>query len=130
MEQRTFRHPGNGHEETIDRDPVIGVLFFGGIYLLLKGLWVHCVFWWIAVSTGILLNINFGSFVVAPLLSIVYAFTIRDILAKRYLRQGWIATTPSERTPYLSETPAKRSEERRVGNEGVSKCRSRWSPYN
>src|SRR3546814_7509247 len=25
---------------------------------------------------------------------------------------------------------AKRSEERRVGQEGVSTCRSRWSPYN
>src|SRR3546814_8880298 len=101
MEHRTFRHPGNGHVETIDRDPVIGVLFFGGIYLLLKGLWVHCVFWWIAVSTGILLNINFGSFVVAPLLSIVYAFTIRDILAKRYLRQGRSEEHTSELQPLM-----------------------------
>src|SRR3546814_3488250 len=30
-------------------------------------------------------------------------------------------------TPYLSETT--RSEERRVGKECVSTCRSRWSPY-
>src|SRR3546814_6519581 len=28
-----------------------------------------------------------------------------------------------------SKTPAKRSEERRVGQECVSTCRSRWSPY-
>src|SRR3546814_14267158 len=27
------------------------------------------------------------------------------------------------------DTLARRSEERRVGNEGVSTCRSRWSPY-
>src|SRR3546814_9451141 len=27
------------------------------------------------------------------------------------------------------ETPARRSEERRVGKECVSTCRSRWSPY-
>src|SRR3546814_21123904 len=26
-------------------------------------------------------------------------------------------------------TPSERSEERRVGQEGVSTCRSRWSPY-
>src|SRR3546814_3350759 len=26
--------------------------------------------------------------------------------------------------------PGRRSEERRVGKEGVSTCRSRWSPYN
>src|SRR3546814_9731752 len=30
----------------------------------------------------------------------------------------------------LGTFPAKRSEERRVGKECVSTCRSRWSPYN
>src|SRR3546814_19292265 len=29
----------------------------------------------------------------------------------------------------LTESIARRSEERRVGKEGVSTCRSRWSPY-
>src|SRR3546814_20213700 len=33
-----------------------------------------------------------------------------------------------EPVPTLEETPA-RSEERRVGKECVSTCRSRWSPY-
>src|SRR3546814_17057503 len=28
-----------------------------------------------------------------------------------------------------SRSPRRRSEERRVGKEGVSTCRSRWSPY-
>src|SRR3546814_7110027 len=31
---------------------------------------------------------------------------------------------------WLSPTSQLRSEERRVGKECVSKCRSRWSPYN
>src|SRR3546814_15592451 len=30
---------------------------------------------------------------------------------------------------YIPDSFAKRSEERRVGKEGVSTCRSRWSPY-
>src|SRR3546814_15560500 len=29
----------------------------------------------------------------------------------------------------IGDAPAERSEERRVGKEGVSTCRSRWSPY-
>src|SRR3546814_18918072 len=37
------------------------------------------------------------------------------------------ATTPTEQT---ARQPAERSEERRVGKECVSTCRSRWSPYN
>src|SRR3546814_15000037 len=31
--------------------------------------------------------------------------------------------------PGMPKTPAYRSEERRVGKECVSTCRSRWSPY-
>src|SRR3546814_1225469 len=34
-----------------------------------------------------------------------------------------------ERPAYLHVLPVERSEERRVGKECVSKCRSRWSPY-
>src|SRR3546814_12694937 len=30
---------------------------------------------------------------------------------------------------YVEKDPETRSEERRVGKEGVSTCRSRWSPY-
>src|SRR3546814_7755451 len=32
-------------------------------------------------------------------------------------------------TPFAPPRPGKRSEERRVGKECVSTCRSRWSPY-
>src|SRR3546814_109156 len=34
------------------------------------------------------------------------------------------------RSSAISQTNARRSEERRVGKECVSTCRSRWSPYN
>ena len=38
-------------------------------------------------------------------------------------------TSPTAPTTELQEEPASRSEERRVGKECVSTCRSRWSPY-
>src|SRR3546814_20617503 len=36
---------------------------------------------------------------------------------------------PNMDTEVIARVDPKRSEERRVGNEGVSTCRSRWSPY-
>src|SRR3546814_11418861 len=41
------------------------------------------------------------------------------------------ATTANAQTsaPTVAPAPASRSEERRVGKERVSTCRSRWSPY-
>src|SRR3546814_18781583 len=43
----------------------------------------------------------------------------------------WIAREVHGRVPAtaLFALPIARSEERRVGKEGVSTCRSRWSPY-
>src|SRR3546814_7204985 len=38
-------------------------------------------------------------------------------------------TGQSGRSESASQPYGLRSEERRVGNEGVSTCRSRWSPY-
>src|SRR3546814_19049190 len=37
---------------------------------------------------------------------------------------------PARRAAAPASTPPDRSEERRVGKECVSTCRSRWSPYN
>src|SRR3546814_15150843 len=39
------------------------------------------------------------------------------------------ALTSAETLTYLHGTISERSEERRVGKECVSTCRSRWSPY-
>src|SRR3546814_18841058 len=56
-------------------------------------------------------------------------------LAARFLHwrphEFWSAT-PAELVMALADpqtAPAQRSEERRVGKECVSTCRSRWSPY-
>src|SRR3546814_3794501 len=41
----------------------------------------------------------------------------------------WVGPRPSSITAMGLKDAAKRSEERRVGKECVSTCRSRWSPY-
>src|SRR3546814_16585566 len=49
------------------------------------------------------------------------AVTMRHLtLASKAQQREWLA---------LVDCPEKRSEERRVGKECVSTCRSRWSPY-
>src|SRR3546814_13406740 len=62
-------------------------------------------------------------------------FAFDELLARMQalLRRGryQAATAPVLRVGDLTLDPAsrKRSEERRVGKEGVRTCRSRWSPY-
>src|SRR3546814_11116140 len=48
---------------------------------------------------------------------------------RRASRQGWWAPPPSGSSRPCRRSPMPRSEERRVGKECVSTCRSRWSPY-
>src|SRR3546814_1956796 len=45
--------------------------------------------------------------------------------------RAWTSSTPTSGCPWVSRRRSgPRSEERRVGKECVSTCRSRWSPYN
>src|SRR3546814_17703807 len=54
----------------------------------------------------------------ATVISLILSLTLSPTLAALLLR------------PRTEQAPAAgRSEERRVGKEGVSTCRSRWSPY-
>src|SRR3546814_20758122 len=45
-----------------------------------------------------------------------------------YAKFDWMNPRAGERL-FDNDRPTVRSEERRVGKEGVSTCRSRWSPY-
>src|SRR3546814_14053729 len=60
---------------------------------------------------------------------ILYGLTYKTSDDPRVVR-GWGCPVSSQETPRrpLPPVPA-RSEERRVGKECVSTCRSRWSPY-
>src|SRR3546814_11553604 len=62
----------------------------------------------------------------------VHAIALDRIAPDARLRAG-LERLPGRRlifTNAAADYAARRSEERRVGNECVSKCRSRWSPYN
>src|SRR3546814_14826657 len=47
----------------------------------------------------------------------------------KFLAPGELLAKPSSHKVYEMYWPMARSEERRVGKECVSTCRSRWSPY-
>src|SRR3546814_20074225 len=50
----------------------------------------------------------------------------RDVVDKKVRRRCGVAEV---KEPHVDRPEAFRSEERRVGKECVSTCRSRWSPY-
>src|SRR3546814_11060029 len=51
-----------------------------------------------------------------------------DLLQLQAL-QAWAESSFERLNPLLTQRKTERSEERRVGKECVSTCRSRWSPY-
>ena len=83
---RTFEHPSNGRTETVSGWSALGVLLFGGLFLLVKGLWAHALVWLII---GLGLSAAVGEPIPAILIAVVYASTIQAILERRYLRLGW-----------------------------------------
>src|SRR3546814_5203145 len=57
---------------------------------------------------------------------VAYPIVVQMVIQSIPLRRQWIVQVrPKSRSTH----PAARSEERRVGKECVSTCRSRWSPY-
>src|SRR3546814_4262600 len=53
-----------------------------------------------------------------------------DLTARRARRKSSVEMPPRVRGHWpVPSSPSRRSEERRVGKECVSTCRSRWSPY-
>src|SRR3546814_14737452 len=59
----------------------------------------------------------------------VEAYKIADLLAKEDVCVATWATRWGFKMEAYDANEENRSEERRVGKEGVRKCRSRWSPY-
>src|SRR3546814_4031708 len=56
-------------------------------------------------------------------------FAACGVQTSRHTQAGGAGVRPARRTPDALHCAAKRSEERRVGKEGVNMCRSRWAPY-
>jgi len=86
---RTFENPINRHQETISSSDGLAVFFLGLLYLIFEGLWNH-VFIWLLIVIGP--AFVFGPIVIIitlPSVAIAYALGIQEILAGRYLRNGW-----------------------------------------
>jgi len=94
---RIFQNPANRHEEAVGGGSSAGVFFLGLIYLAYKGLWSHVFIWLLVVVVPNFSGVPLVIFTL-PLASIVYAMTIQQILATRYLNRGWreVATSDSE----------------------------------
>src|SRR3546814_9991175 len=63
-----------------------------------------------------------ASVALTPSFSTTYA-----LFCKRARKLSHCVTTKDSKKHYLGSSPASRSEERRVGKEGVSTCRYRWA---
>ena len=81
-----FVNPANGHQEEVNGFSSLFVLFFGGLYLIAKGLWTHVLIWLVTAGG---LSIAMGVPIPAFVVGIIYAFVIQGILEAKYLRGGW-----------------------------------------
>src|SRR3546814_1125756 len=72
---------------------------------------------------------DLGSLPIRMVRPTICIYSASDVLSRR-MRTARVAGTSSPSSIILTETiMSSRSEERRVGNECVSTCRSGWSPY-
>lgn len=72
-----FRNPANGYEEEATSS-WLWCLLFGPAYFALKGVWTHMVF---AAALAL---------VTAGISWVIYPFFAKDIIARNYLRRGWV----------------------------------------
>jgi hypothetical protein len=86
---RTFENQSNGYQEVMSEPAAVAlVVFFGPIYLAVKGLWAHAAIW-LAVAVGCVLVLPQLLLFAVPMLCIGYGIAINPLIAQRYLRMGW-----------------------------------------
>ncbi|MGA9703164.1 hypothetical protein [Pseudomonas sp.] len=85
---RYFKSPDSDQIEEVDAFQVLAVFFLGPIYLLFAGLWQHLLIWAVAIGLGIVAGPPWA--VIPAALPIIYCFLIRNIVAKEYLKKGWL----------------------------------------
>jgi uncharacterized SAM-binding protein YcdF (DUF218 family) len=93
----TFRHPGTGRCETVGTRSSLLALFGNIAYLAYQGLWTHVFMAGVILVIPLLLCCGWMAAFTLPLLSLAYAFCIQDLLAARYLDQGWVEQPPAGR---------------------------------
>lgn len=94
----TYENPTNGYREEVSDLASFWTLLFGGIYLMVKGLWGHVFIWVIFVIVPTVLSGGPLLIICLPIASIAYAVSIQGILKRRYLKNGWHAVSERDVT--------------------------------
>lgn len=105
-----FENPANGHREEISELSWLWVLLFGALYLVVKGLVLHAVVWFVVGAIAIMVFGPAGVLVVAAM-SVIYAISVQSLLRSSYLRKGWVV-------PGLRSTDAPVVERRPTSSSG------------
>lgn len=98
-----FKNTVNGHVEHVGGGASVGVLFFGALYLVFKGLWAHFFIWMVVVGGFAALTGGPGLLVALPVVGVIYACTIQIILESAYLKKGWVRVEPGAGNSSSSE---------------------------
>lgn len=104
---RIFENPANGYRKKVDGGASVGVFFFGGLYLAVKGLWRHVFIWLVLVVPATAATGGPGIMFFVPLASLIYAFTIQGILANDYLASGWREVSNISASEWTSQKVAR-----------------------
>lgn len=86
-----YENPSNGYQEEVTWRCNVAVFFFGAIYLIIEGFWLHAILY--TILAVVLFSLGGFPMLIVP---IVYAFNIQGMLRTRYLRKGWRDVTPSK----------------------------------
>lgn len=86
----TFTNPANNYSESIPEYAGVWQFLFGIFYLMVRGLWAHVGAWFLVSALFGVMTGGPGSLVASFLFWVIYPFTIKGILRKRYLQRGWI----------------------------------------
>lgn len=84
-----YENPANGYREEVSDLTPIWVVLFGIFYLIFKGLWSHVLIWTLAVIIPTIVSGGPALIICGPIAAIAYALSIRGILRRKYLKNGW-----------------------------------------
>jgi hypothetical protein len=116
---RTFENPSNGYRETISRTTYLWAFIFQWMYFAYRGLWA-AVFLNLGLTAILMMLLlaaiaDSNSMAVFSFLLIlvwaVFAFRAPNMIAKRYLRRGWVEirdTAEGVAEPFSEPTRARR----------------------